>query len=168
MMSRTTYTSAPSVQVGKLKQNRLAVSPRQRRKSFRSGEAKSELGRCCWNLQPKEILIPSAKRLFQQHRSKREAAFFWIMSASAGSGHSGRQANVSEVPCMDGARGAREKNLACPRNVRVQPCIRPLAPASLVTLLKPVRFPHRGLLRARRQRPYRHATEQRDELAPLH
>src|SRR6516164_4288323 len=32
----------------------------------------------------------------------------------------------SFVPCMDGARGAREKNLACPRNVRVQPCIRPL------------------------------------------
>src|SRR6516165_4963607 len=101
MMSRTTYTSAPSVQVGKLKQNRLAVSPRQRRKGFRSGEAKSELGRCCWNLQPKEILIPSAKRLFQQHRSKREAAFFWIMSASAGSGHSGRQANAREVPQTD-------------------------------------------------------------------
>src|SRR5208337_3415137 len=30
------------------------------------------------------------------------------------------------VPCMDGARGAREKNLTFPRSVRVQPCIRPL------------------------------------------
>jgi hypothetical protein len=29
-------------------------------------------------------------------------------------------------PCMDGARGAREKNLTFPRSVRVQPCIRPL------------------------------------------
>ena len=28
--------------------------------------------------------------------------------------------------CMDGARGAREKNLTLSRNVRVQPCIRPL------------------------------------------
>jgi len=111
MMSRTTYTSAPSVQVGKLKQNRLAVSPRQRRKSFRSGEAKSELGRCCWNLQPKEILIPSAKRLFQQHRSKREAAFFWIMSASAGSGHSGRQANAREVPLPDLSRCSKRSKL---------------------------------------------------------
>ena len=90
------------------------------------------------------------------------------MSAFASSGHNAANAYRRLVPCMDGARGAREKNLACPRNVRVQPCIRPLAPASLVTLLKPVRFPHRGLLRARRQRPYRHTTEQRDELAPLH
>ena len=30
------------------------------------------------------------------------------------------------VPCMDGAHVAREKNLTLSRNVRVQPCIRPL------------------------------------------
>jgi hypothetical protein len=35
-------------------------------------------------VQQKEILITSAKRLFQQHRSKREAAPFWLMSALAG------------------------------------------------------------------------------------
>src|SRR5262245_24408984 len=35
------------------------------------------------------------------------------------------------VPCMDGARGAREKNLTFPRIVRVQPCIRPLNAAVL-------------------------------------
>src|SRR5215471_7520875 len=33
-------------------------------------------------------------------------------------------ADVSNVPCMDGARGARG-NLAVVRSVRVQPCIRP-------------------------------------------
>src|SRR5919106_2541615 len=37
-----------------------------------------------------------------------------------------RVSYVREVPCMDGARGAREKNLTFPRIVRVQPCIRPL------------------------------------------
>jgi hypothetical protein len=35
------------------------------------------------------------------------------------------------VPCMDGARGAREKNLTSQRNVRVQPCIRPLSAAAV-------------------------------------
>src|SRR3974377_228189 len=30
------------------------------------------------------------------------------------------------VPCMDGARGAREKNLTFRETIRVQPCIRPL------------------------------------------
>ena len=33
--------------------------------------------------------------------------------------------------CMDGARGAREKNLTFARIVRVQPCIRPLNAAVL-------------------------------------
>ena len=33
---------------------------------------------------------------------------------------------ITLAPCMDGARGAREKNLTLSRNVRVQPCIRPL------------------------------------------
>jgi hypothetical protein len=37
----------------------------------------------------------------------------------------------SPVPCMDGARGAREKNLTFLRSVRVQPCIRPLNAAVL-------------------------------------
>ena len=40
-------------------------------------------------------------------------------------------ADVSEVPCIDGPRSAREKNLTLPRNVRVQPCIRPLNVAVL-------------------------------------
>src|ERR1700730_4218130 len=30
------------------------------------------------------------------------------------------------MPCMDGARGAREKNLTFRETIRVQPCIRPL------------------------------------------
>jgi hypothetical protein len=35
------------------------------------------------------------------------------------------------VPCMDGARGAREKNLTFRETIRVQPCIRPLDAAVL-------------------------------------
>jgi hypothetical protein len=35
-------------------------------------------------------------------------------------------ANGSNGSCMDGARGAREKNWTFARIVRVQPCIRPL------------------------------------------
>jgi len=38
-------------------------------------------------------------------------------------------APAGPVPCMDGARDAREKNLTFSRNVRVQPCIRPLSAA---------------------------------------
>jgi hypothetical protein len=39
---------------------------------------------------------------------------------------SGARRHLPFVPCMDGARDAREKNLTFSRNVRVQPCIRPL------------------------------------------
>jgi hypothetical protein len=35
------------------------------------------------------------------------------------------------VPCMDGARSAREKNLTFRETIRVQPCIRPLNAAVL-------------------------------------
>jgi hypothetical protein len=38
---------------------------------------------------------------------------------------------VRVVPCMDGARGAREKNLTFRETIRVQPCIRPLDAAVL-------------------------------------
>jgi len=49
------------------------------------------------------------------------------MSASLRSRPNLRTAAIRRgVPCMDGARGAREKNLTSPRIVRVQPCIRPL------------------------------------------
>jgi hypothetical protein len=37
----------------------------------------------------------------------------------------------TQVPCMDGARGARGGDLMFPRIVRVQPCIRPLNAAVL-------------------------------------
>jgi hypothetical protein len=47
-------------------------------------------------------------------------------SASTSCGHAAHRGYGREVPCMDGARGAREKNLTFSRNVRVQPCIRPL------------------------------------------
>src|ERR1700730_12131312 len=39
--------------------------------------------------------------------------------------------HASSVPCMDGARGAREKNLTFRETIRVQPCIRPLDAAVL-------------------------------------
>ena len=74
--------------------------------------------------------VVSPKRRFG---SLPDLALGALMSASASSRHSVVQGYVGEVPCMDGARGAREKNLTFPRSVRVQPCmnilayIRPLA-----------------------------------------
>jgi hypothetical protein len=55
-----------------------------------------------------------------------------ILSASPQLAESNRAAKrFRVVPCMDGARGAREKNLTSQRNVRVQPCIRPLSAAAV-------------------------------------
>src|SRR6516225_11985662 len=58
--------------------------------------------------------------------SPAELAVWALMSAIAGCGHTVAWASDRVVPCMDGARSAREKNLTFSRNVRVQPCIRPL------------------------------------------
>ena len=55
-----------------------------------------------------------------------------LLSASpqlAESIHAAKRFRV--VPCMDGARGAREKNLTFRETIRVQPCIRPLDAAVL-------------------------------------
>jgi hypothetical protein len=48
------------------------------------------------------------------------------MSAFADCRHSAENAYRRLVPCMDGARSAREKSLTFRETIRVQPCIRPL------------------------------------------
>ena len=59
--------------------------------------------------------------------SKPEWPLIALMSAFANScGHTIEQALDCNVPCMDGARSAREKNLTFRETIRVQPCIRPL------------------------------------------
>src|SRR3974377_177611 len=47
-------------------------------------------------------------------------------SAFPSCGHAFPLAYRRCVPCMDGARSAREKNLTFRETIRVQPCIRPL------------------------------------------
>src|ERR1700730_14555697 len=70
--------------------------------SLSSGDEVSHIFTRKSRLKPGEFLITSAKGLLQQN-----------------------------LPCMDGARGARENNLTFRKPMRVQPCIRPLDAAVL-------------------------------------